>query len=478
VGAPVRARAEGAGYLYADEGAGYVERAILDPNDGGFSDVAGSSLVLLPDQALLGAPLDDVGPNRAQGSVQVFARSGAAWTEVAPIDTGDGAENERFGLAVAAGNGLVAVGSFLDEVEFNKDDMGTVTVFRRGAAGFEPDARLSAPDGDRDDYLGFSVAMLGSRVVAAAPRAVIDGFFDQGALYEFERAPDGWRFVTKVVTADGLFGDTFGFSLAADGGRLLVGTPGYDAFDFDSGAAYLLERDASGRYLLTGFLTPPPGSTDYAAGITVALAGDIALLGAPQATVGTRQAQGLVLVYARSDAGWTLRQTLSAADGSAGDLFGSAIAVRDGRIAVGALGDDTGNVLDHGAVYVFEPGQFGNYGAPQKLVPEALAPRLGLGGALLWQGDELLAGATGAPGSDGDAQQGQAWRYLRTGAGYVAAGVLEAPQGVAREFFGRSFATDRDLLVVGAPEKARDNPREGAAYVFTVGEPGLADGFE
>jgi hypothetical protein len=75
-------------------------------------------------------------------------------------------------------------------------------------------------------------------------------------------------------------------------------------------------------------------------------------------------------------------------------------------------------------------------------------------------------------------QQGQVLRLRRVTAGYVADGVIEAPQGVAREFFGRTIVGDASALVVGAPEKPRANPREGAAYVFTSGVFEFADGFE
>jgi hypothetical protein len=478
IGAPLHAGAEGAGYVFADSGTGYAEQALLDPDDGDFSDAAGASVAFTGDQALLGAPLDDIGPNRAQGSVQVFARNGGTWTETTPIDSGDGAENERFGLAAAIGRGTIAVGSFLDEITFNEDDQGTVTLFRNGPTGYAAEQRVTGPDSVREDFLGFAVALDGARLIAAAPRAVILGQFDQGALYEFERDASGWRFVAKLAAEDGLGDDNFGFSLAADAGRLLVGAPGYDAFDFESGAAYLLRRGGSGTLELEALLLPPQGSPDAAAGITVALDGEIALVGAPQASVLGRVAQGAVFVYTRTLSGWGLSQILSAADGRSGDLFGGSLAVRAGRIAIGAVGDDTDTALDHGAVYVFDLPQNGTYGAPLKLLPATLANGLGFGTAVFWREGELLVGASGAAGSDGDVQQGQVVRLRREGSDYVAAGTLEASQGVAREFFGRTIVGDASALVVGAPEKPRANPREGAAYVFTSDVFEFADGFE
>jgi hypothetical protein len=67
-------------------------------------------------QNLVGAYLDDVGVNNAQGSAYVFARSGSTWTQQARLNAAGGAANDWFGFSVAleGAGGTALVGALTD----------------------------------------------------------------------------------------------------------------------------------------------------------------------------------------------------------------------------------------------------------------------------------------------------------------------------------------------------------------------------
>jgi hypothetical protein len=68
-------------------------------------------------------------------------------------------------------------------------------------------------------YLGQSVALSGETLAAGAPGENAR----QGAVYLWQKEPDGWREQTRLVAADGRADDEFGFAVALDGDLLVVG---------------------------------------------------------------------------------------------------------------------------------------------------------------------------------------------------------------------------------------------------------------
>ena len=88
-------------------------------------------------------------------------------------------------------------------------------------------------------------------------------------------------------------------------------------------------RGADGNYASAGTL-PAPDVAGSQFGAALAIAGDMAYVGAPG------EGSGVVHVFRHTTTGWADAGTLSAAGLDAEAAFGSAIAVAGNRIAVGA----------------------------------------------------------------------------------------------------------------------------------------------
>ena len=80
------------------------------------------------------------------------------------------------------------------------------------------------------------------------------------------------------------------------------------------------------------------GQTEFS---SVAMSGGVVVAGAPLATVGTNQDQGAVYLFTRPTGGWSDENEtarLVASDGSAGDYFGSTVAISGDTVVVQSAG--------------------------------------------------------------------------------------------------------------------------------------------
>ena len=105
----------------------------------------------------------------------------------------------------------------------------------------------------------------------------------------------------------------------------------------DAGARYPLTIDP---YFQGGKLTASGGATDDYFGLSLAIDGDIMVVGARDDNTATNVDQGSVYVFVKPASGWTdATQTakLTASDGAAGDGLGRSVAIDGDTIVAGAL---------------------------------------------------------------------------------------------------------------------------------------------
>lgn len=209
-------------------------------------------------------------------------------------------------------------------------------------------------------------------------------------------------------------------------------------------------------------------------GSALALSGDVLVVAAPSATVDGKPFAGAGRVFARDPGSgeWTERKRLVAQDGVAFDqLGGSAVAVDGDTVLLGASRAKVGNVLQQGAVYVFERNAGGpdNWGQSAKLTDETVGSVGNFGTGIAIEGDLLAVGAGRAGGN------GQVTIFERDRDGPGTWGKVAAipdsavgDGGSPLEFFGGAVALDGDLLLVGAgsADVSFFGEDDGAAYIF------------
>ena len=354
--------------FYRNEGGpnawGQVAKLSADEPTG--METFGSSVWVDGDTIMVGAPGADVGDNPLQGVVYVFYRNqGAAdaWGQVAKLIAGDGAEEDEFGGSLAVSGDTAVVGAEGADVGGNADQ-GAAYVFYRdkgGADAWGQAAKLTAGDGAEEDLFGAAVALSGDTALVGSEEADIGREADQGAAYLFSRdegGADAWGQVAKLTAGDGAEEDFFGASVALSGDIALVGSEGAEiGGNVDQGAAYLFSRDegGAGAWGQAAKLTAGDGAEDDRFGAAVAVSGDTALVGSEGADIGDNVDQGAAYLFSRDEGGagaWGQTAKLTAGDGAGADEFGGSVAVSGDTAVMGAVGAITpSNIV--GAAYVF-----------------------------------------------------------------------------------------------------------------------------
>ena len=353
----------------------YLQASELAASNVVEDDRFGYSVAVDGDIAVVGAYQDDSDELDGivdSGAVYVFTRSGGVvWDAGVKLTASDGAPYDNLGISVAVDGETVVVGAPGDDD--NGTDSGSVYVFTNTNGVWSQAAKLTASDGATLDYFGQSVAVSGDTILVGAylddrEETVADSELeDSGSVYVFVKPFGGWATgneTAKRTASDAADDDNFGTSVALDGNTAVIGAPGADDNGIDSGSAYVFTRNAStGAWSQQTKLTASSdGAAGDALGISVALDGDTAVVGAylddredNTMTTDVDEAAldaGSAYVFTRDSGTWSQQAKLMADDRQADDWFGYSVAV-DGNIAlVGAFGDDD-NGSNAGSAYVF-----------------------------------------------------------------------------------------------------------------------------
>ena len=265
--------------------------------------------------------------------------------------------------------------------------------------------------------------------------------------------------VAKLTASDGSAGEGFGVAVAVDGDIAVVGADDNDG----KGAVYVLSKQ-SGAWSEVGKLTASDGVSGDDFGVSVALDGDTVVVGASG-----DDGEGSAYVFTKPNTGWaTANETakLATFGGSAGDDFGTSVAVQGETVVVGATGDDD-NGGGSGSAYVFAKpanGVWATATETAKLTAFDGAAGDRFGNSVAVDGDTLVVGSW----SD-DAYAGSAYLFIRPAGGWATANEtarLTASDGAAGDWFGTSVAVDGDKVAVGASGNDDSGSQSGSAYVF------------
>jgi hypothetical protein len=462
---------QGSAYVFVRSGSTWTQQAKLTASDGAASDSFGVSVALSGDTAVVGAEGDDIGANADQGSAYVFVRSGSppVWTQQARLTASDGAASDSFGVSVALSGDTALVGAYEDDVGANANQ-GSAWVFSRiGSRWIGPDMTLLASDGAAGDNLGYSVALSGDTALVGAYLDDVGANANQGSAYVFVRSGMTWTQQTKLTASDGAANDFFGISVAISGDTALVAAYGDDVgANAEQGSAYVFVRSGTPPvWTQQAKLTASDGAASDWFGTSVALSGDTALVGAYFDDVGANTNQGSAYVFVRSGTTWTQQTRLTASDGLANDNFGVSVALSGDTALVGAYADDVGANANQGSAYVFT--RSGTTWTQQvRLTASDGAAGDAFGISVALSEDTALVGAY-ADDIGANADQGSAYVFVRSGSPpvWTQQARLTASDGAASDWFGTSVALSGDTAVVGAyQDDVGANADQGSAYVF------------
>ncbi len=367
----------GAAYVFERDGDVWTETARLLPSDGAAFWYFGFAVALDGDRAVVTADGATCDGGADCGAAYVFDYDGNAWTETAKLVSSNPRSGIRFGNDVAVDGDRVVVGAFRDDCEPGDNaGCGAAYVFEPdGEGAWAESARLTASDGGTTDWFGFSIALDGDRLLVGAQRDRCDGGDGTcGSAYVFDY--DGtWEETARITASDGAPFDLFGFAADLDGDHALVGARGDDCTAGPAcGAAYVFELE-DGVWTETTKLTPDERENEQLFGAAVALDGDGVLVGAEgEDCAGGGLNCGAAYVFGTDSTGWAQADRLVASDAASFDNFGVAVDLSGSYALVGAYLVDCAAGFDCGAAYVFERAGGTSVGAPAAAAGLALGP--------------------------------------------------------------------------------------------------------
>lgn len=372
----------------------------------------------------------------------------------------DGWNPNGFGRSVAIYGNTAVVGA-PDSGTYS----GAVYVFvRSGINYWIRQARLTSDSQLWYDLFGSSVAIYEDTIVVGAPGETSH----KGAAYVFVRSGGVWSKQQRISSS---ISNAFGASVAIDRGTIVVGAPGYLhptlrslGFSCCKGGAAVFTNNGGHWSQQQALVASEGGGTDDF-GSSVAISGDTVVVGAPGRKSASNMATGAAFVFGRSGTAWNQQQELVASDRAYRDFFGWSVAISGSTIVVGAPGDDTGALDNHGSAYVFERGLTA-WNQQQKLtVSDALSDDV-LGYSVAISGGMIVVGA---PNDDigANRDQGSAYLFVRFGAVWGQQSKMKMGDGAAMDNFGYSVAiSSSGTVVAGAPMyDLGEKVDHGMAYV-------------
>jgi hypothetical protein len=353
---------------------------LYDPDPVKYEGYA-SSVAFSGERMLVGVQFDS-DRGRGAGAAQVYERDGVGgWVHVTKLEADDGSTEDYFGGRVALDGDWALVGATGDDEPTHNS--GSVYAFQRQPNGAWIQRQKIAPQQVGSEF-GTSLAVQGRRALIAATYELAG----DGHVYVYERdASDQWLRVADLVSSDPFPGNWFGWSVALDGDRALIGAYG-DA------VAIFFERDSAGHWLQVQRVRGHDTVFQDRFGHAVALAGDHALIGAFEAHTSV-SGSGAVYAFTRSTS-WTETQKIVPADADVGDRFGDSLAI-DGRRAV--IADELDNYGspftggNAGSAYCYALDSGGSWVQSAKLYSTSPSVEARFGRCVALKGDDVIIGA-------------------------------------------------------------------------------------
>lgn len=272
----------------------------------------------------------------------------------------------------------------------------------------------------------------------------------------------------KVIAIDGTEDAWFGLTVAISGRIALIGAMNAAVNGKPSqGAVYVFEK-AGDFWVQTHKLVASDGAAGDQFGGAIALLGKTAVITAPLATINGKTWQGKAYVFSASGTTWAQKQTLIASNGTAFASFGKSAALNANYLFIGAGGVNQGGTILPRSVYVFRFAQRRGSAWVESQVldaPNPLDTTSAFGDVIAVSDTAALIGSRTAT-LDGVLGQGAVYAYTEINGIWTLTNSLVASDGALRNNFGTSIALSGVTALIGSPGVFKGTLGVGAVYRF------------
>ena len=464
-----QANESGTAYVYDWDSTNWIETKIM-ASDGSSWDYFGSAVAIQGDEVLIGAQ-GATGNSNGSGVAYHYEYDGTSWLEN-KITSSAGFDYD-FGASVDLDNGELIIGA-PNAFDNSWNPLGTAYHFEFSNSMWD-ETELQASDLVTFDRFGYSVDVDNNRVIVGAYNGEWDGSsFSRGAAYIYEWNGSFWE-ETKLIASDSL-SSRYGNAVAIDGDRAIVGSP-YKGGNNGNGSVYIYDYD--GTNWIESKVVANDGilyeSDNF--GWSVALDGDVAIVGAPKDDANGNEA-GAAYVLNFNGTNWT-QTKLNALDGDSNDEFGYDVDIDNNKIIVGAYHDED-SAYNAGSAYLFEWN--GSSWVSNKILPADLAYGDLFGEAVAIDGDRFVIGCS--EDDDNYTNSGSVYIYDWDGSNWIESKLYQSNSAAHRKFgqdvqiSGDRIITSRSYNGSNDSEQAFVFDWDGTTWVETVLEPSVTAGTE
>lgn len=301
--------------------------------------------------------------------------------------------------------------------------------------------------------LGHSVALDGDTALVGVPHPAAGGV--SGAVVVYRKVAGVWTQEDTLSPSDPATANYFGWSVALEGDVAVVGANGaYHQTSPGAGAVYVFTRSGSTwTEQQKLFASDPLQSAEF--GYSVGVSGPTLVVGAPQALYNNEGGRGAAYVFDFDGATWTQSAKLAGVGTTVGARNGSSVAIDGDRLVIGARTtfEDGGQTIGTGSAYVFKRNA-GLWTQEAKLQSSTYVAWALLGVSAAIEGNRVVVGAEGENGNTG-----AAYVFDRVGSSWVQKARLTGANTDSGDYFGRSVDASGERVAVGAPSYDNVHPQ-------------------
>lgn len=155
----------------------------------------------------------------------------------------------------------------------------------------------------------------------------------------------------KITANDGDREDFFGISVSINGDYAIVGASSDDDNGENSGSAYIFIRDGQ-EWVQQDKITADDGEDFDVFAMSVSINGDYAIVGAYLDDNDNGENSGSAYIFARDGEHWVQQEKITADDGYEDNYFGNSVSIDSDYAIVGAFRDDV-NEDDSGSGFIY-----------------------------------------------------------------------------------------------------------------------------
>lgn len=372
----------------------------------------------------------------------------------------DGRADDRLGSRIDVDGDVFVAGAHQHDLP-GAEDAGAAYVYRRSGNEWVLEAKLTAPNPEAEAHFGWAVAVDGNRIVVGADDEDVN-LKDDGAAYVYRYTGSSWAFEARLTSDDPTLSAFFGAAVEIDGDTIAVGAIGEDN---NQGGVYLFRREGQSWGQEAWVEQPFGGQAGDHFGYSLGLDGDALVVGAWRMENPDRPIDhGTVLYYQRQDVSWNFIQTIEPSSTNNFQNFGISVSLDGDQMAVGAWRDET-REPEAGACYMYE--LVNNQWVESQVVTafDAQADdRFGVGVSV--EGDTLAVGARWV--DDVAFNAGSVYVFSKQGDTWFVEDKVLLANGTDHDMFGNDVELSGDWMIASAPQADVLDEMAGAVYGFQL----------